>query len=149
MSRLDTLFDDLHHRLRELALELESGSETSGRDFRPAIDVLIDEGAVEIQVEVPGIEASTLELRLAPDRLIIEGEKHIDPPTREGRSQHHRLERLQGRFKRTISLPGSLDSSRAEAILENGILEIVIPRLKERRHELRHVPIQEIEEPTT
>jgi HSP20 family protein len=149
VSTLDLLFDDLHHRLRELALELESGSETLGRSFRPAIDVLIDEGAVEIQAEVPGIDVSTLELRLAPDRLIIGGTKSIEPPTRECRSQHHRLERLQGKFERTISLPGSLDSSRADASLENGILKIVIPRLEERRHELRHVPIQAIEEPTT
>ncbi|MFM7041749.1 MAG: Hsp20/alpha crystallin family protein [Planctomycetaceae bacterium] len=52
------------------------------------------------------------------------------PPRRHGRwhAAWHRRERLAGGFERRIALPVTIDASRVEARLVNGVLTVTCPK---------------------
>ena len=95
-----------------------------------AADVFVHPDVVEIQVEVPGAHASALEVKAHGQNLVVEGLRPGDP---EPPGSWVVLERPVGRFRRLIELPGVVDASRATATLADGVLNIRVPRIHDRR----------------
>jgi HSP20 family protein len=78
-----------------------------------------------ITTEVPGLEASDLQLELLDDTLLIRGEKR-----QKWEKQHagvYRMERRYGAFERILSLPDDADLDRLEAKLKHGVLTVTLP----------------------
>jgi HSP20 family protein len=48
-------------------------------------------------------------------------------------SQVHRSERRQGRFRRSITLPGNVEADKIEASAQDGVLEVLVPKPRETR----------------
>jgi len=106
---------------------------------RVAADVYEDREAFRVTLEVPGVPKGELTLSVAGNQLIIEGRKS----DREvpDHATFECAERAYGPFRRVIDLPGAADTSRVDARLERGVLEVVLPRIRERRGRRREVPI--------
>ena len=49
------------------------------------------------------------------------------------RDQYHRVERGYGAFRRSFSLPASVDPNRVEAGYQDGVLTVTLPRREETR----------------
>jgi len=100
----------------------------------PALNLWEDEDFVYAESELPGLKLNDLEITVTGDnRLTIKGERKS--PTSE-KAEWHRQERSFGRFERTIDLPVSMDTSKVEARLENGVLTIKMakaPQAKPRK----------------
>ena len=47
------------------------------------------------------------------------------------REQYHRLERVHGAFRRSFTLPASVDSAQAQATYQDGVLTVTLPRREE------------------
>jgi HSP20 family protein len=78
-----------------------------------------------VRAEVPGFEASELEVNLAGNILTIRA-VHGEAPV-EGAA----VERPYGRLERTLTLPEGVNLEKVEARYHNGILEVHIPRTPE------------------
>ena len=95
----------------------------------PPIDVIENADAFIVLCELPGIEMDDLDLTVAGESLTIKGSKNrIDIP--EGAKVYKR-EAWSGDFQRTLSLPSSVDVDGVEAIVNNGLLRIVLPKREE------------------
>lgn len=84
--------------------------------------------------EVPGFRREDLELTLEGGLLTVTGERrwpHEEGET-EGRSPR-RTERRYGRFVRSVRLPGNVNLDEVEAVCENGLLTVTVPRSAETR----------------
>jgi HSP20 family protein len=81
-----------------------------------------------VRAEVPGFEASELEVTLAGNVLTIRAE-HGKPP--EGETPPP--ERRYARYERTVTLPEMASLEGLEAVYRNGILEVHVPRIPEAR----------------
>ena len=58
--------------------------------------------------------------------LTIEGERQVaSDVTRE---QFHRIERQYGTFRRSFTLPTSVDASKVDATYQDGVLTVTLPR---------------------
>ena len=79
-----------------------------------------------IEAEVPGFTASELQLSLEPRRLTISGKKQSSSEEKKGNVLYS--ERCSGELLRSIELPVEVNSSRATATLNNGILELTAPK---------------------
>jgi HSP20 family molecular chaperone IbpA len=94
---------------------------------KPAID-LEDHGPhYRLVVEVPGMDVSELRIAIEPDYLVLEGRWGATKASQEG-GKPLLAETKRGRFLRVVNLPEAAAGEEAQAVLENGILVITLPK---------------------
>ncbi|RJR19451.1 MAG: Hsp20/alpha crystallin family protein [Desulfobacteraceae bacterium] len=114
-------------RMRRL-LESMSGPmirEPSAGVF-PLMNVTEDSDSYYVRAELPGIRTEDLEISVTGNGISISGERKI--PDAGTDAVYHRKERDAGRFSRMLSLPGQIDSAKAEADVADGVLTVVLPK---------------------
>ena len=116
VSTLDRMFDDVMRTTR--------GAATNPRAFDPEIDVRTTDDEVVIVCDVPGVRHEDLELTVDNRVLTLAGSRKFED---DGRG-HVVLGRSYGTFRRSFSLPPSLDTASLSANLLDGVLTIRIPR---------------------
>jgi HSP20 family protein len=94
------------------------------RHWRPDTDVRESSGAIEIVVDLAGVDEDAIELQLFDDALVVEGERHL-PACEEGVVFHAAGVR-QGPFRLELPLPKPVDPSAVDARYERGLLRIVL-----------------------
>jgi HSP20 family protein len=115
------------------ALGLHGQPQGSGRAettaWAPALDISERKDAYLVTVELPGVEADDLEITMEDGLLTIQGERQFTSESSE--QQFHRIERRYGAFRRSITLPAQVQAEQIEASFDNGVLQIVVPKMKE------------------
>ncbi len=146
---------ELHHLLlasesRDLADEIgrmfddiarAAGHHMAAGETTPAIDVLETDSFVEIDIDLPGVEASDLRVLIKNAVVIVAGEKLPRDRSRRAAGSFHLVERGFGRFARAVRLTGAFDGGGARATMRNGELRIVVPKIAERRGREIMVPV--------
>lgn len=97
--------------------------------LRPAMDLIEDEHNYTARIDLPGMTPDDVHVEIDNNTLTISGEMG-DTIEREGDRYHYR-ERCYGTFRRSISLPNTVDAGKIDATFENGVLVITIPKLPE------------------
>ena len=95
----------------------------------PAADVYETEGAVVVEVEVPGYEESELTIEVSDHTLSVKGERAEEKEEKE--KTFHRHERLVRSFERRFEIPPEADADKLEASFAKGVLKIAAPKLPE------------------
>jgi len=86
---------------------------------------LVDFGdALQLRMEVPGVDQADLELALSGRELLVAGLRE----TLEDGVDVLFSERPNGPFQRTIRLPESIDREHVSAHLRNGVLVVHLPK---------------------
>ncbi len=97
-----------------------------GRAKVPAVDVCEREKEYEITAELPGMDASNVDVKLANGVLTIKGEKKEEKEQKE--KDYYMSERRFGSFQRSFQLPEGIDEDRIQANFEKGVLTITLPK---------------------
>jgi len=93
---------------------------------RPAVDISENETAYSITLEVPGVARDQISVEVNQDVLTVRGDRKT--ATDEEKGSMRRVERSQGSFARSFSLPDDANADAIEAKLHEGLLELTIPR---------------------
>jgi HSP20 family protein len=97
--------------------------------WAPALDISERKDAYLVTVELPGVDADDLQVTLEDGLLTIQGERHFAHDPSE---QHfHRVERRYGAFRRSITLPAQVKAEGIQATVDNGVLQILVPKMEE------------------
>lgn len=91
----------------------------------PPVDVVEDASGITLLADLPGVSKDKLNLQLAADSLVIEGDVDIAMP--EGMESKHAEVRMP-RYRRVFTLSKELDAEKATAELRNGVLKLRIPK---------------------
>jgi HSP20 family protein len=97
----------------------------------PTLDVYENDDAIDIVVDLPGVEPEAVRVIAKGNAVLIVGEKTARQS--RGESSFHLVERDFGRFARAVRLTRACDTGRARAQLAHGELRISIPKIVERR----------------
>ena len=97
--------------------------------WAPALDISERKDAYLVTVELPGVEAEDLDITLEDGLLTIQGERQFTSESSE--QQFHRVERRYGAFRRSITLPAQVQAEQIQASFDNGVLQIVVPKMEE------------------
>jgi HSP20 family protein len=97
--------------------------------WAPALDISERKDAYLVTVELPGVEADDLQVTLEDGLLTIQGERQFTNDAAEQR--FHRVERRYGAFRRSITLPAQVMAEGIEATVEDGVLQILVPKMEE------------------
>jgi HSP20 family protein len=102
----------------------------------PKVDVLDREAEFVVRAELPGVRKEDVEVSVSDQRVTIRGCTRHEQRG-EGES-YFRTEISRGEFIRTVELPSGVDPGIARARLENGVLEVILPKTERaRRHTIR------------
>ena len=97
----------------------------------PSIDLYDRKTDIVVKIELPGVRREDIDLTITKDTLTLKGEIKKDDDVQE--EDYSISERIFGSFSRTIALPFEVESEKAQATMNNGVLEIVIPKQEEAR----------------
>ena len=129
---IDHLFDDFgvgrwRSPLRARSSETEPFWRTEiSWSKAPAVDVAETDKAYEVTAELPGMDESNIEVKLADDLLTIKGEKKEEKEERK--KDYYVSECRFGSFQRSFTVPAGVDASKIEANFKNGVLTVTLPK---------------------
>jgi HSP20 family protein len=102
--------------------------EGAAAGFVPPADVIVHDQGVTVYMDVPGLNADSLDIEIENDVLTIRGERRPPAEVQDGERTVRRIERRFGRFERTLRVPNGLDPDAIEASLADGVLTLHIPK---------------------
>jgi HSP20 family protein len=116
---------------RVLDQALASAWTTDNRHWVPAIDVVEKKDAYVLYAELPGVDASQVEISFEQSVLTLRGIKpSAINPAQDGEVRVYAAERASGRFERSIHLPEFVDAEHIGAAMTDGVLTVTIPKAK-------------------
>jgi len=133
------LADDIRELFDDLARSLDRSLRAYSGELHPSLDVLETDRAVEVTVDVSGVQAAAVRVLFRSGVLLIAGEKAPTPPGPD--HTFHLVEREFGRFARAVRIDGSFDIAKAGATLRAGELTIVLPKRDDRRGRAHRIPV--------
>jgi HSP20 family protein len=119
---MDRLFDDSFVRPSRLSTPFGEGSDLP-------VDMYQTDDYVVIKASVPGVKPEEVEVTITGDTLTIKCEIRAEEEVKK--DNYFRQEISYGAFSRSILLPGSVQTDKAEATFENGVLILTIPKAEE------------------
>ena len=105
--------------------------------FTPPIDIFETADGLVLQADLPGVSSESLELQIQDNKLSLFGRVSLPSPP-EARLIHQEYQ--VGHFLRSFILSDEVDHERISAKLNQGVLEVILPRLS--KPEPRRIPIQ-------
>lgn len=133
-SEVDRLFEDFPTRWPSLHVERLS------RLPVPAMEMTETAKAYKLTVEVPGMDASDIEVNVEDEMLVVSGEKKEEREEKE--RDFYRSERSYGAFERRIALPPAADADKVKAKAKNGVLTITLPKSPKADANKRRIEIE-------
>ena len=113
---MDRLFDDAFTRPMG----------TNGVSTVPAIDLYQTDDEVVVKAALPGLKADDVQITVANDVLTLRGEVKWENAHKE--AIYHIREQRYGSFERSIALPIDVQTDKAQADFQNGVLTITLPK---------------------
>ncbi len=104
----------------------------------PSVDLSETNKEYIVRAEIPGVDPKDFDISLNNNVLTIRGERKHEKETKE--EDFHRVERVYGTFTRSIQLPGEVNADKVRANYKNGVLEIILPKVKEEA--VKKIPVK-------
>jgi len=96
--------------------------------WRPDADTYETATAIQIVVDLAGVDEDDFELQLFEDALVIEGRRQLPP--RDDLAVYHSAGIRQGPFRLEVPLWTPVDAERIAVRAERGLLAITLPKLE-------------------
>ncbi len=96
--------------------------------FTPKVNTREGEFAYHIDVDLPGVKKDDINIDVRDNVLTISGERNFKKEVKE--EDYYKVETDFGKFTRSFTLPDNVDIENITATAEDGVLEVVIPKLK-------------------
>ena len=142
LTRFDPMrdFRDLDERMKNV-INMPSESEvTNVTGFTPTVNTREGEYAYHVEVDLPGVKKEDIHVDVKDDILTISGERKTKEEVNE--KDYYKIESFYGSFHRSFTLPDNTDIENIEANSEDGVLEVVIPKLKETNKESKKIEVK-------
>jgi HSP20 family protein len=106
----------------------------------PCVDISEKADEVIVKAELPGVVHKDISILLHSNRIELKGVKRERRP--RSRVRYFRLEREFGTFRRIVFLPSAVFPEKSKALLENGILTIVLKKYRRKKDKEVVVKVQ-------
>lgn len=107
----------------------------------PAIEISENPENMLITAELPGMTDKNVQVEFDDDTLTIRGEKLEEKKEGDGEKKYHLYERTYGAFRRSFTLPRTVNAEKIVAEFKNGVLNITLPKTEQAKVKGRQIPI--------
>ncbi len=101
------------------------------REWLPSIEMFERDNKLVVRAELPGMKEDDVDISVSDDLLTIKGEKKAESEVKD--EDYYVCERSYGSFMRTIRLPSNADTGKISADFEDGVLEVTVPKVAEKK----------------
>jgi HSP20 family protein len=98
--------------------------------FGPACEISESEDHYSLSVDLPGMREEDIKVEVHNNQLVISGERKREK-TVETNQKVQRYEKSYGSFRRSFTLPTTVEEAKIEARYENGVLDLYLPKVAE------------------
>jgi HSP20 family protein len=121
LARMATRYMDRYLRGKGWVMEADG-------KWAPCVDVYDRPEDFSIRVELPDVKAEDIDVTLSDRTINIDGERR--PPDGYDREDIESSEFYYGNFSRSVTLPQDIKQDEIQANLDNGVLEILVPKVR-------------------
>ena len=123
LSRMDP-FRNIDEVFRDLATTPMARQYERTMEMR--LDVNEDDQAYVVNVDMPGVEKEDIDISIEANQVSISAEVNHEKSRGKGKEIYN--ERYSGQAFRSFTLPVEVDSSKAEAAYDGGVLTLTLPK---------------------
>ena len=140
LREIDELQQEMN-RFFDVLVPKESigNGERSLLNFVPSAELIDTPEAVNLKLEVPGIDPKDIDIEVTADSVSIRGERKIESMIEE--KGVTRTEFRYGEFHRVIPLPVRIKNTDVKATYKDGILTLALPKVEEEQNRVVKVAI--------
>jgi HSP20 family protein len=115
--------------LNHLRRELDQSFETAANDasWTPAVDIHEEPKQFVVRADLPGVKPTDIEITAEKGVLALRGQRNFEQRGDDG--HYSRVERVNGKFVRTFTLPENVQTDAIKAQFKDGVLELTIPKV--------------------
>ncbi|MDX9814085.1 MAG: Hsp20/alpha crystallin family protein [Sulfurimonas sp.] len=109
-------------------------------DFKPAINTREGSDAYHIDVDLPGVKKEDINIDITDNVLTISGTRESKIEQKE--QNYYKVESSYGKFQRSFTLPKEVDVENIRAACEDGVLEVIIPKLEVSKQTTKKIEVK-------
>jgi HSP20 family protein len=95
----------------------------------PTMDLYQTENEVVVKMGLPGVAPEDIQISVTNGVLSIRGE--VKEEKEEKEKTYHLHERRFGSFSRSVTLPSNVSVDKSDAVFDNGVLTLTLPKAEE------------------
>ena len=138
ISNMSSFFDDFENMFSKAImkpLEINDGTHF----LTPSINVNETDDNYSIFIDLPGVEKKDIEVSMNDGQVVVLAERKSNIKTKS--DKYAWQESMAGKYQRTIELPGVINEDNIKAKYNNGVLNLIIPKIEERKLETKKIAI--------
>ena len=126
--------------LNDFLNSFEESFEEPLSDFKPAVNTREGKDAYHVDVDLPGVKKEDISVDIENNVITISGKREAKSEIKE--EDYYKVESSFGKFQRSFTLPEKVDVENIRAACEDGVLEVVIPKLQVEQKSAKKVEIK-------
>ena len=130
---------NFNNKFNSLLSEFDN-KESALSGFTPVVNTREGEFAYHVDADLPGVKKEDIKVNVKGNMITISGERHDKKETNE--KDYHRIETSFGKFERSFTLPEGVDVENITASNEDGVLEVIIPKLKSETEKVKKIEVK-------
>jgi HSP20 family protein len=95
----------------------------------PSANVWEENDTVHVEMAVPGLKREDIDITITSDSITISGNTKTEE--KEDSKKKYYYKSMESSFEQSFNLPTKVDSEKARAKLDNGIIHITLPKADE------------------
>jgi HSP20 family protein len=99
------------------------------RTWAPVLDMRETKDDLVLNFELPGVSEKDVSLSITGDLLTVKGERGFSRDFQDEGAHH--VERVYGKFERSVQLPMPAQADKVKATYHDGVLEVKVPKAEE------------------
>src|SRR5438128_885627 len=99
------------------------------RAWVPVLDMHETKDDLVLNFELPGVREKDVSLSITGDLLTVKGEREFNRDLTD--ESYHHVERVYGKFERSVQLPMPVQAAKVKATYRDGVLEVKLPKVDE------------------
>ena len=122
-------WDSEVNRLFDIFFGKPTATSNGDRVWAPALDMYETKDEIVLNFELPGVREKDVTLSITGDVLTLKGERAFDRDVKD--ESYHHVERVFGKFERSVQLPTEFQAEKVQATYRDGMLEVKLPKAEE------------------
>jgi HSP20 family protein len=127
-------------QLNSLLADADSSTKNAFTSFTPAVNTREGDEAYHVEVDLPGVKKEDININVENNIVTLSGERHTRNELKD--DDYYKVESEYGKFERSFSLPENIDVENIQAKTNDGVLEVIIPKLKVPENEPKKIEIK-------
>ena len=136
LMRRNSLFDDFFTK------DLFDFNSQKSSATLPSVNVKESDNAFEIEFAAPGMKKENFKINLEGNQLEISAEDKSDVQDTSSDGRYTRREFNYSSFRRSFTIPESVDQENIEASYTDGILKVVVPKKEVTVHKAKAIEVK-------